>query len=44
MISSPSKHVFLCNGATLSAPVSEDVIEHKFDYLGDESNVTIKTR
>ena len=42
MISSPSKHIFLCNGATLSAPVSEDIIEHKFDYLGDESNVTIK--
>ena len=41
MTSSPSKHIFLCNGATLSRPV-EDAIEHKFDYLGDGSNVTIK--
>lgn len=41
MTSSPSKHIFLCNGATLSRPV-KDAIEHKFDYLGDKSNVTIK--
>ena len=41
MTSSPSKHIFLCNGATLSRP-AEDAREHKFNYLGDESNVTIK--
>jgi hypothetical protein len=39
--SSPSKHIFLCNGATLSRPV-EDAKEHKLDYLGDESNVVVK--
>ena len=42
MTSSPSKHIFLCNGATLSTRVPEDTVEHKFDYLGDEPNVRIK--
>ncbi len=42
MTSSASKHVFLCNGATLSTPVSEDTKEHEFNYLGDEPNVRIK--
>ena len=42
MTSSPSKHTFLCNGATLPTIDDENSREHKLHYIGDDANVNIK--
>ena len=42
MNSSPSKHIFLCNGATLSEINDEDSHVHELRYIGDNAKVNIK--
>ena len=42
MNSSPSKHIFLCNGATLSEINDKDSHVHELRYIGDDAKVNIK--